>query len=351
MAGISIKKMIAHYMDLDQEKPTIINRIIDIDKEDTTVIDFFSKHIEKALTTKQIKTCIFQTDKAAVLTDCLDICKDLKDNDCFIGATADMTARLFNFMKSSTSKSSGTMIFMIYLNENNGRYYLGILKMDPNKGIEFDPTRYSFNVRENMLPTVKEKLHKTAFVKLDENVFSEESHLYVLDKQQQGGDGVSKFFMTNFLEAEEVLNHKKMTKLIDETLMDYAVENKIAEGINPLDFKQQVDKLLSSGKSFDFDNDVDSFLKSYVPGDGDRESLIEEMKQSIRGKNEDSYFQFTVEKSSTMAYVSNVEKSIRIQFPLSLKDKNVFIDTFIDDDGKKVTKILIKGEEMHESFK
>jgi hypothetical protein len=350
LAGIKIRKMIAHYIDLDQEKPILVDRIIDIDKEEPTVIDFFSIHISKALTTKQIKTCKFQTEKSAVLTDCLDISKNLEDNDFFIGATSDMTARLFNFMKSSTSKSSGTMIYMVYLNENNDRYYLGILKMDPNKGIEFDPSRYSFKVRENMLPTVKEKLHKTAFVKLDENVFGEESHLYVLDKQQ-GGDGVSKFFMTNFLEAEEVLNHKKMTQLIDETLMEYAIENKIAEGIKTLDFKLEVDKLLSSGKSFDFDNDVDNFLKSYVPGEGNRENLIEELKQSIRGKNEDSYFQFIVEKPSTMAYVSNEENSIRIQFPLSLKDKNVFIDTFIDNDGKKVTKVLIKGEEMHESYK
>ncbi|WP_404331616.1 nucleoid-associated protein [Mesobacillus maritimus] len=350
MVGITIKKMIAHYMDLNQDKPTLVDRIIDIEKEDSKIISFFSEHIEKALTTKQIKICIFQTDKAAVYMDCLDISKKLEDDDCFIGATADMTARLFDYMKSSTSKSSGTMIYMIYENDSNGRIYLGILKMDPNEGIEFDPLKYSFKVRYRMLPTVKEKLHKTAFVKLGENVFSEESHLYVLDKQQSG-DGVSKFFMYNFLEAEEVLNDKKMTKIIDETLMDYAVENKIAEGIKPLDFKQEVDKLLSSGKEFDFDNDVDNFLKSYVPGEEDRDKLIEDLKQSIRSKNEDSYFQFTVVKESTMAYVNNAERSIRIQFPLSLKDKNVFIETFTDDDGKKVTKILIKGEEMHESYK
>jgi 37-kD nucleoid-associated bacterial protein len=350
VASITIKKMIAHYMDLEQSKPTLVDKIIDINKQDKTVIDFFSKHIEKALTIKQIKTCTFKTDKATVLTDCIDIAKDIDDVDCFISATADMTERLFNYMKSSTSKSSGTMIYMIYLNNDNSRYYLGILKMDPNKGIEFDPTKYSFSVRENMLPTVKEKLHKTAFIKLDQNVFSETAHLYVLDKQQ-GGDGVSKFFMINFLEAEETLNHKGMTKIIDETLMEFAMSDKIAEGIRPLSFKQEIDKLMTQGKEFDFDNDVDNFLKSYVPGDDDREGLIEDLKQAIKQKNEDSYFQFTVVKENTTAYINNEERSIRIQFPLSLKDKNIFIESDIDNEGKKVTKIIIKGEEMHESYK
>lgn len=350
MTTITIIQMIAHYMDLDEAKPTLVDRIINIKNEDKAVINFFSNHIEKALTAKQIKTCKFNNKNSAVLIDCLEVCKYINDKDVFVEATSDMTSRLFDFMKASTSKSSGTMIYIIYKNEANGRFYLGILKMDPNKGIQFDPLKYSFIVQEYMLPTVKEKLHKTAFIKLDKNVISETSHLYVLDKQQ-GGDVVSKFFMTNFLEAHEVVNHKNMTKIIDETLMEFAIQNKIKNDIIPLDFKQEVDKLLISGKEFDFDNDVDNFLKFYVPGDENRDNLIEEMKQSIKEKNEDSYFVFTVIKESTTAYVINAEKSIKIQFPLSLKDKNIFIDTYKDEYGKQITKILIKGEEMNASYK
>ena len=110
-------------------------------------------------------------------------------------------------MKRTSSTSSATLIFLHYFNVDSGKDYLGILKMDPNDGIELDPERV-FKVRKHMLPNVKERLHKSAFIKLDEKLFAEESHLYVLDKQQKM-DGISKFFLEAFLNAKEVNSDKK----------------------------------------------------------------------------------------------------------------------------------------------
>jgi hypothetical protein len=313
------------------------------------VVEFLTEHVEKASTAKQIKTCKFKTDKAAVLTDCIDISKNLEDDDAFISATADMTARLFNFMKASTSRSSGTVIFINYNNVNTGRNHLGLLKMDPNTGIEFDPVNHTFKVRQNMLPTVRERLHKTAFIKLEENLFTEDSHLYVLDKQQTT-DTVSHFFMTSFLEAEEVINDKKMVNIVDSTLMKFATEDKIAEGINPFEFKKEVDSILANGNEFDFDNDVEKLLKKRVDGEENVEKLINEIKKSIKDEFEDAYFQFPVKRKETTAYVNSKDKNIKFQFPMSLYNKTVFVKK-INENGKVKTVITIEGEDMSESYK
>ena len=347
MPTVQIKKMIAHYMDLTQNQPLLVDQIINITNQ-PEVVSFFTDHISKALTNKQIKSCKFTNSNGAVLQDNLAICTAPGNNQCYIDKTKAMTRRLFQFMKSSTSRSSGTMIYVIYEETETQREYLGILKMDPNEGIEFNPSTYQFTVRNQMLPSVKEKLHKTAFIKLIPTILNETIQLQVLDKQQKA-DGITMFFMTNFLEAEEVLQNKGMTKLLDQTLMDFAKEDKIAENIRPLSFKREVDRLLRNGDQIDVDNALDRFLTPYVPGEENRESLIEEIKQEMRNSNQDAHFIFQVEKDrETTGIICNSDKSIRFQYPLTLEGNRI---TITRDENEKVTIIKIEGEDMNETFK
>jgi hypothetical protein len=345
-----IKNLIAHDIDLAQKTPSPAKNVIDIETTPEDVLKFFSDHVEKAHTTKQIKVCRFSNEKAQVLQDSNDIAKDIEKDDLFISATADMTQRLFNIMKGSSSTSSGTMIYLIYEDLTDSTHYLGIMKMDPNKGIQYQKSTNSFLVQKNMLPNVKERLHKTAFIKLKNDLWVEDIHLFVLDKQQTN-ETVSKFFLITFLEAEEKINDTLVTELVEKKLVEMARAEKITEApIDLLDFSSKVDGMLSSQREIDLDHELDSLLKQYIPGDGDRESKVEEIKLALRNENEEVYFQFKANKKPSFAEYTDSQNQIKIKFPLALKGKKVFIDT-VDDDGKKVTVIRIEGTDLIEKFK
>lgn len=183
MGNIEIKKVVAHHMNLNETKPTFLDKVIDIEKDELAeVIVFFENHVKKALLTGQLKTCVFKTNEDDVYKHCADLGKDVSNEKLFVRHTKSMTIKLFYNMKKTSSTSSATLIFLHYVDIETEKDYLGILKMDPNDGIELDPEHISFKVRKNMLPSIKEKLHKSAFIKMEEDLFEEETHLYVLDK-------------------------------------------------------------------------------------------------------------------------------------------------------------------------
>ncbi|MFZ3590349.1 nucleoid-associated protein [Bacillus sp. DJP31] len=353
MAQIAIKNLIAHDIDLDQKAPSPATNVIDLTTSSEEVLKFFSDHVKTAHTTKQIKVCRFSYENAQVLFDSNDIAKNLEDNDMFISATADMTHRLFNIMKSSSTKSSGAMIYLVYEDLSDSTHYLGIMKMDPNKGIQYNKTTNSFIVQSNMLPNAKDRLHKTAFIKLKEGLWNEDVHLFVLDKQQTN-ETVSKFFLISFLEAEVKINDTLVTELVEKKLVEMARTQKITnEPLDPmglLDFSSKVDRMLSSHRDIDLDHELDSLLKTYIPGDGDRELKIEDIKLALREENEGVYFQFKANKKPSFAEYTDVQNQIKFKFPLALKGKKVFIETK-EEDGQKVMTIRLEGIDLVEKFK
>ena len=348
--NILIKKIIAHDIDLDLKASSPAENIIDLATTSEVVLKFFLEHIKKAHTAKQVKVCRFSHLRALALLDSINIAKDLESDDIFISATTDMTHRLFNIMKSSSTKSSGTMIFLVYEDLADASFHLGILKMDPNKGIQYNKATNSFIVQSNMLPSTKDRLHKSAFIKLKEKLWEEDVHLFVLDKQQTN-ETVSKFFLISFLEAEVRINDTLVTELVEKKLVEMAKMQKITqEPIELLDFSTKVDRLLTSNREIDLDYELDSLLKSYIPGDGDREAKIEEIKLSLREENEKVYFQFKANKKPSIAVYTDAQNHIDFRFPVALKEKKVFIETK-EVEGKKVTTIRLEGTDLTEKFK
>lgn len=349
MGQICIRKLIAHDIDLNQHAPSPAQKVIDLSTTPTDVLDFFQDHIMKAHTTKQMKVCRFTRNNAQVMMDCMDVAVDVTNEDKFVSASASMTHRLFTIMKSSTSKSSGALIYLIYEDLNDSTYYLGIMKMDPNKGIQYNKANNSFIVQADMLPSVKDRLHKTAFVKLKGNLWDESVHLFVLDKQQTN-ESVSKFFLGTFLEAEEKANDELMTKLVEKKLLEMARNQSITPNINMMEFNSKIDRMLSLPREIDLDHELDSLLKVYIPGEDDREAKIDEIKHGLKKENEEAYFEFTPRKKPTIAEYSNPQSKIKFTFPIALRGTKVFVDTH-EKDGKKVTTIRIEDTDLIENFR
>ncbi|MFF0829013.1 nucleoid-associated protein [Brevibacillus sp. NPDC003359] len=344
----TIEKMIIHQIDLKMEEPVLFNKVMDLQSIPNEALEFFSLHISNALFAKQIKTCIFTHENAAILIDCCEIASNFTDDEVFISNTQNMTHSLFNTMKSTSTKSSGTLIFIVYSLKD--KKYLAIMKMDPNNGIQVDLKSYKLKVQKDMLPSVNEKLHKCAFIELDPNLWEKEIHLRVLDKQQVTGE-VSKYFLSSFLESKPVMDNQMMTELVSENLRGFVVSEKIVSSPTEiLEFNAKVEHLLNNGNEIDLERDLESLFKTYVKGEADRLHKIESFKQKIVAANPNAYFEFVAEKSPTVATYADQDKKIKIQFPLGYVDTTVFV-TYEKEDGETSTIIKIKGKELIAKYK
>ncbi|NRF89826.1 nucleoid-associated protein [Paenibacillus frigoriresistens] len=339
--------MIMHDLDLKKSSPTTFNKVIDLSTLPVEVVEFFSKHISNVLTNRKILNCRFIDHESMVLKDCIAIAKKPAEDQIFIDHTVNIAQKLFNSMETSTSTSSGALIFVTFtINEEETRY-LGLLKMDPNKAIQLDPDNNTFKVQKDILPSVKENLHKCSVIKLESNLFSEEVHLRVLDKQQLKGE-VSKFFLTAFLQAKKVVNDKTMTDLIHKKLLEYALAESIIEVNQLAGFALEVDQILYPGRKVDLDVDLEGLFGSYFEGEADIEEAINSFKMVLRDDYENAYFRFTAESDTPTFYnITEQEKKIKVSFPTQLQETNVFLSEEFED-GVRTRVIKIRGLDLKE---
>ena len=319
MDDINIKQLIAHDLDLDKETPTLFDKIINLTTVQHVVFDFFKRHITTSLNAKQIKSCKFNDEDAYVYTKSKNIYRNLEDVSVFVDESKRLAKDLFVKMKSST-RSSGALFFLIY--SIGDQDYLAIMKMDPNRGIQIDKENQKLIVHKDMLPNPEDKLHKCSFIKLN-TTEDEEVHLYVLDRQQTAG-AVSRFFMYDFLQATEILNDRIMTEKVLSKLYDESIS--IAAEQDPLEFEYKVNQIFQSNTFIDLDNTLEGLLRDYMDNEKEVFDYIEGFKSSLREENDEVSFQFTVQRDpTTVTYVSS-DKSIKIQFPLDLKENKVEVN-------------------------
>lgn len=338
--SININRIIAHEIDLTKETPMLAEKVIELSNIPTIVFDFFKDHITKSLKARQIKACKFNDPDTYVQKKVSIIAENPIDETVFINVSKELASDFFNKIKGTSSKSSGTFFILTYNYSDSD--YIGILKMDPNDGIQIDNKSNRLIVHENMLPDPDDNLHKCAFIKLVNDFSSVEVHLDVLDRQQTAGE-VSKFFMTNFLQATEILNDKIMTKRVFNTLY-YKAE--LISPNNKLKYESDVERSMKDGNDFDFDRNIDTLLKPYLEGEADREQMINTLKDEIRTEYQDVKFQFKIEKEPTYVQYTSQGKEIKLEFKLDLLD-----DKIIFDDSGEETVIRIRDIELIKKFK
>lgn len=342
MSSITIKQLIAHDLNLKNEKPFLLDKTINLSGVPQVVFDFFQKHIENSLNARQIKACTFADKDTYVQNKVIKIYNNINDERVFISETREMATDLFIKMKATSTKSDGTLFFMIYNKESED--YLAIMKMDPNKGIQINKKDYSLKVQENMLPNPEDKLHKCAFIKLTSDFSNEQVHLHILDRQQKPGE-VSKFFMMNFLQAHEIMNDEIMTKRVINKLNEQALSI-VPKESDILDFQFKVDQMFKNGMDVDLDYDLEKLVKPFIKEEKERADFIENFKKSLRDEFEDVKFQFKVVKKPTIVSYQSKGKEIKIEFPIGLKGSKIFIHK---EDNE--LNIRIKDIELEEKFK
>jgi len=335
----NIKKICAHELDLNSEAAIKTNRVISIPSTNYKVIDFFVDHIEGSINAKHTKVGKFKNVNVDVYVNCLELFNNISSDQKLIDVSGEMADSLLIEMKKIGSKSNGTLLFIIYERTELQQQYLAILKMDKNDGIQYDQQNNTFNIQEDILPGVNEKLHKCAFIKLKGDLINEDVQLWVLDKQQSK-DHVSKYFMDSFLGAIPKIDDKRMTLIVDETISEFIMDNNTIPNQNDrLKFLNSMEGVLTSGNNIDLENKLEELLEPYIEGEANTSEFIEDYKAYTRQKYEDAYFQFKAEKKETLTTVTDDAKLITFRFPNRLLDRSVFIEHPEGDENVTIIKV------------
>lgn len=218
LSGIEVRSLIVHVLDAKSTTGLVkSSRPVQIAPNDR-IAQYFARHITNSL-----------HDRRAVAADF--ICSDDEDVSRTCGALIDGSAdlvtgshdladRLYAIMEHDKRIASGDLAVCTFMagNAPHASGYLSIMKLDPGFALwhhtELDETGrpyVTFEVADNVLPTVNEKLQKCAFVSPLEP--RGQYRLLILDDQigDRPGEKVARFFLHQFLHARPALDAATQT--------------------------------------------------------------------------------------------------------------------------------------------
>lgn len=316
---IEISKMIAHKLNINGGLPILSDRCIEIDslEKPEEALDFFVTHIEKSRGNGFVKKCQFSNldDQATTIKNrIMNIIANIEDpeklDEVFVNESIEITRKLARIMQNSSSKSDGSLFVILY--SIDGQNFIGLIKMDPDSGIEVLDD-LTIKVREDMLPSKRERLHKAAFIICKEHYVENDTHLFVLDRQKNNDEG-AKFFLDTFLDAKILPTDENLTMAYQKELV------RILKDVLPQDsfmeFNKRFKRRLSTGVHFTLEEDFPPLLRDLLP-ENDQDQELDELCLNIQNSllrkypGEVTGFTPVVEKVNNFVFQSN-DRSIKV---------------------------------------
>lgn len=323
---IEIQKIIVHNLNLSGSHPIFSDSLINFSEIDEIdeVLKFFKKHIETTRFQGHTKQCKFTSNISnnlkSYVINIYDKFQEMGDTEEFEAHFIENSRLIADHLARSMrgkSPSDGSVFILLYSMDNIS--YIGILKMDPNTGIQINEN-LKLEVFPQMLPSVKEKLHKSAFVKFTNDFQNQEVDLFALDKQQSK-DEPAKYFMSGFLEAIEKANSENMTKAIEkETTTEIC--SLIESGSDRSKFSYKLKQKLLSGEEFNLDDDLPTLAREFFEPGFSFDECLSTIKRNISVKYPDATFEFipAVEKVKELEFKS-IDKSVTIKIDANLTEE------------------------------
>lgn len=337
--SIEISKMIAHKLQINKPLPKLSDKCIDLKdlENNKDALDFFTTHIENSRGQGFVKKCQFDyLENNTVKNSIESIISEIDDatifEQSFIDESKSMALKLAKNMKSTSTKSDGSLFVLLY--SVDGKNHIGLLKMDPDIGVEVQDD-LSIVVRQGMLPSKKEKLHKSAFIICQDEFKSNELHLFVLDRQQ-GSKDPAQYFLKNFLNARELPDNKNLTIAYQREIVN-EFRDILPEDIF-MNFNQKFKKRLMTGKKFVLDVDFPVLLREVLPQDqedGDFDFYIRTISKNLVKKFPGEVTSFTpVIASINDTIYQTLDKDIEIKISQDA-DKDMY-NLVKDNNGNRV---------------
>lgn len=331
---IDILKMTIHELDLVKDQGKFAEDVFPVNNLSEKVEEFFVDHISEARTGKSTKSCHFTAEDTWLRGE-VNNYRENMTNESFLSFSQSITNKLFTTMKTSSSRSSGSFFVIKALIE--GEEFIALIKLDPKTRVQFEPTTLTLSLQENILPDPKEKIHKCALIRLN-NDGDQHVHLYVLDKQQNQGE-VSKFFMKSFLESEEIINDEILTKeamkKVKANFLPIIPEDK------KYHFIDAVEREFSDGRAVDLHTSLPKILEQFDFEDAFIEESSNNFINDFVGSNPDYQSSFKVIRTEVSMKFQTQNNEIFFRYNKSIRDA---VDMFKDSEGNTIIKIDKKYE-------
>lgn len=292
----TIEKLIVHNLNLSGQSPIYSEGLIDLTtlEHQEQALGFFKEHIQNNRLQSQTKICKFnETNANHVKNSIIELSRQEEStnlneefDELFKEKSMLIADHLANSMRPRSS-SDGSIFVFIYIYE--GVRHLGLLKMDPNLGIQVNEN-LTLTVRPAMLPSTKEKLHKSAFIKLKSEFGENESHLYVLDRQQTQ-DEPAKYFLHDFLQAREKANNSNLTKIIEREIKS-EISLRIDSPSQISEFNSKLKTSLIHSQLFNLDEDLPILIRDVLPEGYAVDQSLRTIKEKVIAKYPDATFAF-----------------------------------------------------------
>lgn len=333
-SGMTIRRMAINAIDLEESDAKTSAELFPLENSNEIIDDFFRTHFSDTRNGKSTKSCKFIDEDATAKTKIERFAENITDEN-FLRLSGELTENLFKIMKNSSSTSSGT--FFVFEVNTDEEDCIFIIKLDPKHGVQVDYDDLTVKVLENILPDSNDRVHKCAIIRYNKKD-DVEADLFVMDKQQKEGEP-ARFFIETFLQAEEILNDKIITRTVIKEAKD-----KITSLLPEVDknlIYNSIDKVFSNGAHIELDKAINDVLKNHVPvNQPDRELYI---NTSSRGfvtdyltKHRDHQTSFTVERKDNVIVYKGDKDQLYFRFN---KGITTLLDFSKDQSGNDIITI------------
>lgn len=323
-----ISKIIVHKLNINNPLPILNDTCIDLSNTELQeALLFFQNHIMNSRKQGAMKRCQFADIEDNSIRKSMTKIIEVQDTDeldgIFIEESRWLTKRLAERIRHSSSRSDGSLFVILY--QDNEKKFVGLLKMDPNDGVQVNAD-LSITVRRDMLPSINEKLHKSALIELKE-YRENEFHLFVLDKQK--GLNEARYFMEYFLNAKELSSDKNMTKFIQSEIVNSF--DQLIETASKPKLNSELRKRFLEQDRFDIDTDLEPILRPLLKESFrnlDLTDSISDFKDKILQVYPDAQFNFVPDEDVVKEVIFRTpNKNVELRFSPTL---SFYDDYFIE---------------------
>jgi hypothetical protein len=221
--AIQVERTIVHIVDhLENRESVFSNNELPLSSNER-LRSYFEGQISNALTDAETSQAVFAPAPSGEQTPASTCRAALNRPDAFISSSQDLARALLASMGTDERIKPGNLAVCIYMALSDRAKHLALLKLDPSETlvqkIEADssgnPAWVNFEVREDAMPTARERLQKAAFIFPERT--SDGCELLLLDRQTS--KTAADFFAHKFLKASALIDVRKRTKLLYDALV------------------------------------------------------------------------------------------------------------------------------------
>jgi hypothetical protein len=318
--NFKLNRLTINHLDLLASSPKVSDHLFPLVNESGIINDFFITHLLETREGKSTKSCKFIDDDASVKIK-IDRYKQNISDEGFLQLSKELTENLFTIMKSSSSNSSGTFFVLDVV--LSGEQCIFFIKLDPKTGVQVDYENLTVRALENILPDSNDRVHKCSIIRFNKPINGEEAELYVMDKQQKEGEA-ARFFIETFLQAQELLNDKIITKEVIRSARANLVN--IVPEVDPNRIYEHIDRQFSNNSRIELRTAIKNILEDSVPAEKqDRELFIknsaDQFVTEYIKKHPDHQTTFLAERNDNTIVYKGEKNQIFFRYNNGLLDK------------------------------